>query len=84
MGTCPQHLKKGRCTDKVLPGFPLADNYIFKSAADIRIDCQIYLSTTVHASSVSLEAPQRCVVFRSFLTYLGMLGTLAPQTAVEL
>ena len=27
MGTCPQHLKRGRCTDKVLPGFPLADNY---------------------------------------------------------
>ena len=24
----------------------LTDNYIFKSAADIRIDCQIYLSTT--------------------------------------
>ena len=45
---------------------------------------QIYLSTTVHASLVSLLAPQRCVVFRSFLTSLGMLGTLAPQTAVEL
>jgi hypothetical protein len=38
MGTCPQHLKRGRCTDKVLPGFPLTDNSIFKFAADIRID----------------------------------------------
>jgi hypothetical protein len=31
--------------EKVFVG-KLTDNYISKSAADIRIDCQIYLSTT--------------------------------------
>jgi hypothetical protein len=67
----------------------LADNYYLQVCGGYRdwpsdLLSKIHLSTAVHASSVSMLAPQRRIVFRSFLIYLGMLGALAPTITKSL